>query len=177
MDLKGSETEANLRRAFTGEAHTRGKYALYAEAARREGYEQIAALFEEAAGNELAHARLWLRALEGLGTTEENLLDAAGGEHALWTHTYPEMARIAREEGFEELAARFEGVAQAERAHEVRFLKLLENLRKGQAFRRGGPVLWYCRNCGRLEWRKDAPAACPACGAPRGFFEIRSENY
>ena len=99
MDFKGSETEANLRRAFSGEAHTRSKYGLYAEVARREGYEQLAALFEETAGNELAHARMWLRALEGLGTTEENLLDAAGGEHALWTCTYPEMARVARELG------------------------------------------------------------------------------
>ncbi len=177
MDFKGSETEANLRRAFSGEAHTRSKYGLYAEVARREGYEQLAALFEETAGNELAHARMWLRALEGLGTTEENLLDAARGEHALWTCTYPEMARVAREEGFPELAARFEGVAQAERAHEVRFMKLLENLRKGQVFQRSGPVLWQCRNCGHLEWGKGAPAACPICGAPRGFFQIRAENY
>ena len=104
-------------------------------------------------------------------------MDAAGGEHALWTCTYPEMARVAREEGFPELAARFEGVAQAERAHEVRFMKLLENLRKGQVFQRSGPVLWQCRNCGHLEWGKGAPAACPICGAPRGFFQIRAENY
>lgn len=177
MDFKGSETEANLRRAFAGEAHARSKYTLFAEAARQEGYEQLAALFEESAQNELAHARMWLRALGGVGSAAENLMDALVEENALWTSVYPEMARTARAEGFSELAGRLEGVAQAERAHEVRFLALLENLKQSRAFRRDAPVLWHCRNCGHLEWEPAAPAACPVCGAPRGFFQIRAENF
>lgn len=176
MDFKGSETEANLRRAFTMEAHTRSKYALYAEAARREGLEQLAALFGEAAEEELAHARMWLLALGG-GGTAENLADAIAEEHALWTSVYAGMAQTARSEGFPELAAKFEGAAQAERAHEVRFQKLLENLKEGRMFRREAPVLWHCRNCGHLEWGKQAPAACPVCGRPQGFFQVRAENY
>lgn len=177
MDFKGSETEANLRRAFVGEAQSRSKYDLFAEAAREEGRLQMAALFEETAQNELAHARMWLRALKGLGSTAENLAASAVDENALWTHVYTDMARTARAEGFPELAARFEGVAQAERAHEVRFLKLLDNLRRDQVFRKDAPVLWYCRNCGHLEWGKRAPAACPVCGRPQGFFQIKAENY
>lgn len=177
MDFKGSETEANLRRAFAGEAYSRSKYDLFAEAARREGYEQLAAFFEEAAQNEQAHARIWLRALSELGTTEENLANAAESENALWTYVYTGMAQTARAEGFVELASRFEGVARAERAHEVRFLKLLENVRRNQVFHRGGPVLWCCRNCGHLELEKNAPLNCPVCEAPQGFFQIRAENY
>ena len=150
MELKGSETEANLRRAFAGEACARSRCDLFAEAARKEGWEQLAAFFEETARNEQAHARMWLRALGGPGTAEENLAEAAASENALWTRVYAEMARTARAEGFQELAAQFEGVARAERAHEVRFLKLLENLRRDQVFRRNGPVLWHCRNCGHL---------------------------
>lgn len=175
MDFKGSETEANLRRAFTGEALACGRYALFAEEARREGRQQLAALFEETARNELAHARLWLQALGGAGTAAENLADAIEEERALWTGVYAEMARTAQAEGFSELAARFEGVAQAERAHEVRFQKLLENLER--AFHRDAPLLWECRNCGRLTWEKHAPAACPVCGCPQGFFQLRAENY
>lgn len=177
MDLKGSETEANLRRALAGEAYARSQYDLFAEAARKEGWEQLAALFEETAQNEQAHARMWLRALGGPGTAEEALAEAAAGENALWTRVYAEMARTARAEGFPDLAAQFEGVAQTERAHEVRFRKLLENLRKERVFRRNGPVLWYCRNCGHLEWERGAPETCPVCGAPRGFFQIKAENY
>ena len=173
MELKGSETEANLRRAFTVEAHARSKYALFAEAARREGREQLAALFNEAAQNELAHARMWLLALGSVGTAEENLANAAAEEHALWTSVYAEMARTAQAEGFVELAAKFQGVAQAERAHEVRFQALLEH----PAFQRETPLLWECRNCGHLEWKKHAPAACPVCGYPQGFFQLRAENY
>lgn len=177
MDLKGSETEANLRRAFAGEAHSRSKYDLFAEAARREGYEHLAALFEETAQNEQAHARMWLQALGGPGTAEENLADAAANENALWTHIYAEMAQTARAEGFSELASQFEGAAQSERAHEVRFLKLLENLKQNHVFRKSSPVLWYCRNCGHLEWGKAAPLSCPVCGRPQGFFHIKAENY
>ena len=177
MDLRGSETEANLQRAFAGEAHARCRYDLYAEAARRQGYEQLAAFFEETAQNELAHARMWLRALGAPGSVEESLTDAAVNENRLWTQVYAEMAQTARTEGFPELAARFDGVAQAERAHEVRFLKLLENLRQAQVFARNSPVLWYCRNCGHLEWGKAAPERCPICAHPRGFFQIKAENY
>lgn len=177
MDLRGSETEANLRRAFAGEAHSRSRYDLYAEAARREGYEQLAAFFEETAQNELAHARMWLKALGAPGSAEESLTDAAVGENRLWTQIYAEMAQTARAEGFTGLAAQFEGVAQAERAHEVRFLKLLENLRRDRVFSKNGPVLWYCRNCGHLEWGKTAPNACPVCGRPQGYFQIKAENY
>lgn len=177
MDLKGSRTEANLRRAFAGEAHSRCKYDLYAEAAKREGMEQLAALFEETAQNELAHARMWLDALDGTGSIAETLRDAAALEHALWTQVYAAMAQTAREEGFSELAARFEGTAQAERAHEVRFERLLKNWEEGVVFRRRAPTLWHCRNCGHLEWGREAPEACPVCGAARGFFQVRAENY
>ena len=162
MELKGSKTEANLWIAFAGESQARNKYDYYASKAKKEGYEQIAALFQETALNEKEHAKLWFKALGGIGNTAENLVAAAAGEHEEWSEMYAGMARTAEEEGFLELAAQFEGVAKIEKAHEERYLKLLENLKNGEVFKKDGKVLWFCRNCGHVELAVEAPAVCPA---------------
>lgn len=177
MELKGSKTEANLWKAFAGESQARNKYTYFASAARKEGYEQIAALFEETAGNEKEHAKLWFKALNGIGTTEDNLLAAAEGEHEEWTEMYKEMAATAKEEGFIALADAFDFVGKVEKSHEERYMKLYENLVNGEVFKRGNIVIWYCRNCGHLEYGLEAPEVCPVCGHPRSYFEIKSENY
>ena len=171
MELKGSKTEANLWKAFAGESQARNKYDYYASKAKKEGYEQIAALFQETALNEKEHAKLWFKALDGIGTT------AAAGENEEWTSMYAEMARTAEEEGFLELAAQFEGVARIEKAHEERYLKLLENLKNGEVFKKGNKVLWFCRNCGHVELAVEAPAVCPVCHHPQSYFQIKAENY
>ena len=177
MELKGSKTEANLWKAFAGESQARNKYTYFASAARKKGYEQIAALFEETAGNEKEHAKLWFKALNGIGTTEDNLLAAAEGEHEEWTEMYKEMAATAKEEGFIALADAFDFVGKVEKSHEERYMKLYENLVNGEVFKRGNIVIWYCRNCGHLEYGLEAPEVCPVCGHPRSYFEIKSEKY
>ena len=177
MELKGSKTEANLWIAFAGESQARNKYDYYASKAKKEGYEQIAALFQETALNEKEHAKLWFKALGGIGNTAENLVAAAAGEHEEWSEMYAGMARTAEEEGFLELAAQFEGVAKIEKAHEERYLKLLENLKNGEVFKKDGKVLWFCRNCGHVEIAESAPAVCPVCAHPQAYFQVKATNY
>lgn len=177
MELKGSKTEANLWKAFAGESQARNKYTYFASQARKDGFEQIAAIFEETAGNEKEHAKLWFKALGGLKTTAENLIDAAEGEHYEWTDMYKEMSETAREEGFHALADQFAAVAKIEKSHEERYMKLAENIENNEVFKRAGVKVWYCRNCGHLEYGTDAPEVCPVCSHPRAFFEIRTENY
>lgn len=177
MELKGSKTEANLRIAFSGESEARNKYTYFASTAKKEGYEQIAAIFQETADNEKEHAKLWFKALGGLGNTAQNLESAAGGEHYEWEEMYAEMAKTAEEEGFLELAAQFEGVAKIEKTHEERYLKLLENLKNGEVFKKGEKVMWFCRNCGHVEIAESAPAVCPVCKHPQAYFQVKAENY
>ena len=177
MELKGSKTEANLWIAFAGESQARNKYDYFASKAKKEGYEQIAAIFQETALNEKEHAKLWFKALSGIGSTEENLVAAAAGENEEWTSMYAEMARTAEEEGFLALAAQFEGVAKIEKCHEERYLKLLDNLKKGEVFKKGEKVMWFCRNCGHVEIAENAPAVCPVCAHPQSYFQIKAENY
>jgi len=177
MELKGSKTEANLWAAFAGESQARNKYTYYASVAKKEGYEQISAIFLETAGNEKEHAELWFKALGELGTTEENLKHAAEGENYEWTEMYAEMAQTAKEEGFERLAFQFSGVAKIEKEHEERYLALLENLKNGAVFERGDEIMWFCRNCGHVHVAKKAPEQCPVCAHPQAYFEIRGKNY
>ena len=177
MELKGSKTEANLWKAFAGESMARNKYTYFASKAKKEGFEQIAAIFEETAGNEKEHAKLWFKALSGIGDTAANLLAAAEGEHEEWTEMYKEMAETAKAEGFEKLAFLFEGVGKIEKEHEERYLTLLKNLDEGMVFKRAQVKVWYCRNCGHLEYGTEAPKVCPVCGHPQAYFEIKAENY
>ena len=177
MELKGSKTEANLWKAFAGESQARNMYTYFASQARKEGYEQIAAIFEETAINEKEHAKLWFKALNGIGTTRDNLLAAAQGEHEEWTVMYAEMSKTAREEGFHALADAFAAVAKVEKAHEERYLKLMENIDNGEVFKRNKVNLWHCRNCGHLEHGVEAPEKCPVCDHSRAYFEIHPENY
>ena len=177
MELKGSKTEQNLWTAFAGESQARNKYNYYASQAKKEGYEQIAAIFEETAGNEKEHAKMWFKLVHGIGSTKENLMDAANGENYEWTDMYKNFAVTAREEGFEEIAKMFEGVAKIEEDHEKRYKKLLENIDKGQTFRKDEEVLWICRNCGFRTYAKEAPEVCPVCSHPRAFFELAKDNF
>lgn len=177
MELKGTKTEDNLWKAFAGESQARNKYTYFASQAKKDGYEQIAAIFEETANNEKEHAKLWFKALDGIGCTAENLKVAAAGEHGEWTNMYAEMARTAEQEGFLELAAQFEGVAAIEKGHEERYLKLLDNLKNGTVFKKGEKVMWFCRNCGHVEIAENAPAVCPVCHHPQSYFEMKSVNY
>jgi len=177
MELKGSRTEANLKEAFAGESQARNKYTYFAAVAKKEGYEQIAAVFLETAEQEKEHAKLHLRALGGIGSTEENLEAAANGENAESADMYPRMAREAREEGFEEIARVFEGIGRIEREHRDRYRLLLENLRAQQVFQKARQVKWRCRNCGFTVEGTAAPAQCPVCKHPRAYFEIMPENY
>lgn len=177
MELKGSRTELNLIAAFAGESEARNKYTYYASKARKDGYIQIANLFEETAANEREHAKLWFKLLHGIGTTEENLKDAAAGEHYEWTEMYATFAKEAREEGFTRIAAMFEGVAKVEKEHEERYLKLLENVEKGLVFSRDGDTVWVCVNCGHIHIGKDAPKVCPVCAHEQAYFQIKAENY
>jgi len=176
-DLKGTKTEKNLWEAFAGESQARNKYTYFASKARKEGYEQIAAIFEETAANEKEHAELWFKALGGIGATPENLMAAAEGENEEWTDMYKRMAAEAREEGFHALADQFDGVGKVEKTHEERYLKLLENINNGITFKREGGVAWHCRNCGHIENSADAPNVCPVCEHARSYFEVLATNY
>ncbi|MBQ4107702.1 MAG: flavin reductase [Lentisphaeria bacterium] len=177
MELKGSKTEANLMYAFAGESQARNKYTYYASKAKKDGYEQIAALFEQTANNEKEHAKLWFKAFHGIGTTAENLLDAAAGEHEEWTEMYRKFAEEAAEEGFTELAAQFAAVALIEKRHEERYRKLAANLENGEVWVRVGENRWECRNCGHIHVGEKAPDVCPVCKHPRAYFEIEAKNY
>ena len=177
MELKGSKTEANLWKAFAGESQARNKYTYFASTAKKEGYEQIAAIFQETADNEKEHAKLWFKQLKGIGTTAENLKAAAAGENEEWTEMYKEMAETARAEGFDQLAALFEGVGAIEKEHEERYLALLKNLEEGKVFKKGEVYIWKCRNCGHLEYGTEAPKVCPVCGHPQAYLELVAKNY
>ena len=177
MELKGSKTEQNLKAAFAGETQARSKYTYFASVAKKEGYEQIAAIFNETADNEKEHAKLWFKALGGLGTTAQNLLSAAQGENYEWTGMYATFAKEAEEEGFTELAARFRAVGEIEKAHEERYRKLLSNVEMQKVFEKSEETMWECRNCGHLVIGKKAPEVCPVCAHPRSYFEVRKENY
>ena len=179
MELKGSKTEQNLMAAFAGESQARNKYTYYASKARKEGYEQIAEIFEETANNEKEHAKIWFKELHNgtIPETLENLKDAAAGENYEYTDMYADFAKTAREEGFERLAKLFESVAEIERHHEERYLKLVENIEEGIVFSRDDERIWQCRNCGHIVIGKYAPEVCPVCNHPQSFFEIKKENY
>jgi len=178
-DLKGTKTEKNLMEAFAGESKARNKYTYYASKAKKEGFEQIAAIFEETANNEKEHAKLWFKYLNGgdIDTTLKNLEDAAEGENYEWTDMYDRMAKEAEEEGFKEIAAKFRGVAAIEKHHEERYRKLLKNVDEKLVFSRDGECTWICRNCGHIVIGKDAPKTCPVCNHPQSFYELRCVNY
>ena len=177
MELKGSKTEKNLMAAFSGESEARNKYTYFASVAKKEGYEQISAIFLDTANNEKEHAKMWFKALGGLGDTAKNLLSAAEGENYEWTDMYAGFAKDAEEEGFTELAAKFRMVAAIEKTHEERYLKLLNNVEMQQVFEKAGEAIWECRNCGHLVMGKKAPQVCPVCNHPQSYFEMRKENY
>ena len=177
MELKGSKTEANLWIAFAGESQARNKYDYFASKAKKEGFEQIAAIFQETALNEKEHAKLWFKALDGIGSTEENLVAAAAGENEEWTKMYAEMAKTAEEEGFAEIAEKFRGVAAVEKAHEERYNKLVERIESGEVFEREGVKVWKCLNCGHLHVGAEAPEVCPVCNHPKAYFEEQVVNY
>lgn len=177
MELKGSKTEANLKYAFAGESQARNKYTYFASAARKEGFQQIAAIFEETAENEKEHAKLWFKALDGIGTTLENLLAAAAGENEEWTDMYKRFAEEAKEEGFDQLAYRFAAVAAIEKTHEERYRKLAANVENEEVFVKVGERKWVCRNCGHIYYGEKAPQICPVCSHPQAFFEVKAENY
>ena len=177
-ELKGSKTEKNLMAAFSGESEARNKYTYFASAAKKAGYEQIAAIFTETAENEKEHAKIWFKLLDGIGaTTEDNLVSAAAGEHYEWETMYHDFAIEAREEGFNDIAAKFEMVAKIEAEHEARYLKLLQNLREDIVFSRDGKQYWICRNCGYIHEGSAAPQVCPVCAHPQAYFMLRAENY
>ncbi len=178
MELKGSKTEKNLMAAFSGESEARNKYTYYASKAKKDGYVQIAKLFEETAANEKEHAKIWFKLLkDGIGATADNLADAAAGENYEWTEMYPTFAKEAREEGFNHIAYLFEEVAKIEKEHEERYKKLLENIEGGLVFSRDEEMIWQCSNCGHIVVGKKAPEVCPVCAHPQAYFEIKADNY
>jgi rubrerythrin len=190
MSIKGTQTEKNLLKSFAGEAQARNRYTFFASKARKDGFEQIAAFFEETAAQEKEHAKLFFKFLEGgmveitasypagvIGSTADNLLAAADGEHEEWDLLYPEFARIAEEEGFAKIAAAFKLVATVEKTHEERYRKLLKNLENDEVFKRSGKMAWSCRNCGFLYDGEQAPDICPCCSHPLAYFELKAENY
>lgn len=179
MELKGSKTEANLMTAFAGESQARNKYTYYASKAKKDGYVQIAQIFEETANNEKEHAKIWFKLLHdgGIPTTVENLKDAAAGENYEWTEMYAEFAKVAKEEGFDNIAALFEMVAKIEKEHEERYKKLLANIEGGLVFSRDGDMMWICSNCGHVHIGKEAPEVCPVCAHPKAYFMVKAENY
>lgn len=177
MELKGSKTEKNLMAAFAGESQARNKYTYFASVAKKEGYEQIAAIFEATANNEKEHAKMWLKELGGIGDTMTNLKAAASGENYEWTDMYETFAKEAEEEGFTALAFKFRAVAKIEKAHEERYLKLLKNVEMQAVFEKSEETMWECRNCGHLVIGKKAPQVCPVCAHPQSYFEVRKENY
>ena len=178
-DLKGTKTEANLQAAFAGESQARNKYTYFASKAKKDGYVQIAAIFEETANNEKEHAKLWYKLLNGgsVSNTVENLKEAAGGENYEWTEMYPTFAKEAREEGFEDIAWLFEAVAAIEKEHEERYKKLLANIEGDLVFSKEGDVIWQCANCGHICVGKKAPEVCPVCNHPQSYFQVKAENY
>ena len=178
-DLKGTKTEKNLLEAFAGESQARNKYSYYASQAKKDGYVQIAALFEETAGNEKEHAKMWFKYLHGgkIADTMTNLADAAAGENYEWTDMYDRMAKEAEEEGFDEIAAKFRMVGAIEKEHEARYLKLLQNIKDGIVFSREGDCIWQCSICGHLVIGKKAPEICPVCNHAQSYFQIKAENY
>ncbi len=179
MELKGSKTEANLMTAFAGESQARNKYTYYASKARKEGFVQIANIFEETANNEKEHAKIWFKLLHDgeVPTTDVNLLDAAEGENYEWTDMYAEFAKTAKEEGFDRIAYLFEAVGKIEKEHEERYRKLLENVKEGKVFNKEGKVAWICGNCGHIHFGEAAPEVCPVCSHPKAYFEERKINY
>ena len=177
MGFKCTKTEKNLLDALAGESMARNKYTYFASVAKKEGYEQIAAIFEQTANNEKEHAKLWFKALGQLGDTAQNLLHAAEGENYEWTDMYERFAKDAEEEGFKELAAKFRMVAKIEKAHEERYRALLKNVEMKAVFEKADMTMWECRNCGHLVMGKKAPEVCPVCAHPQSFFEVRKENY
>ena len=179
MELKGSKTEQNLMKAFDGESQARNKYTYFASKAKKDGYEQIAAIFEETANNEKEHAKMWFKLLNGgdISSTEENLKAAAEGENYEWTDMYATMAKEAKEEGFDRIAYLFTEVAKIEKEHEARYLALLNNVKEGLVFSRDDERIWKCRNCGHIVIGKYAPEVCPVCNHPKSYFEIKAENY
>ena len=177
-DLKGTKTEANLQAAFAGESQARNKYTYFASKAKKDGYVQIAAIFEETANNEKEHAKLWYKLLHGgIGSTEENLKAAADGENFEWTDMYQTFAKEAREEGFEEIAKLFEGVGAIEKEHEERYRQLLANIEGDVVFSKEGDVVWQCANCGHICVGRKAPEVCPVCAHPQAYFQVKAENY
>ena len=177
MELKGSKTEKNLMEAFAGESQARNKYTYFASVAKKEGYEQIAALFLETAENEKEHAKIHFKYLNGISDTKANLAAAAAGENYEWTDMYDRMAKEAKEEGFNHIAYLFEEVGKIEKEHEARYKKLIENVEGGLVFSRDGDRIWKCRNCGHIVIGKSAPEICPVCSHPKAYFEIKAENY
>ena len=179
MELKGTKTEQNLMTAFAGESQARNKYTYFASKAKKEGYEQISAIFKETADNEKEHAKMWFKLLQGgeLKSTEENLQAAANGENEEWTDMYKEFAETAKEEGFAKIAFLFESVGNIEKRHEARYLTLLNNLREEKVFKKEEKVMWICRNCGHVHFGEVAPAMCPVCAHPKAYFEVMNENY
>ncbi|NLM73576.1 MAG: rubrerythrin family protein [Clostridiaceae bacterium] len=177
MNIKGSKTEKNLWTAFAGESEARNKYTYFASVAKKEGYQQIAAIFEETANNEKEHAKLWFKALGQLGDTAANLLSAAQGEKYEWTEMYKQFAEEAEQEGFTDLARQFRKVAEIEKAHEERYRKLLNNIETDMVFKKNEETVWECRNCGHILTGKNAPQVCPVCNHPQSYFEVRKENY
>ncbi len=178
-ELKGTKTEKNLQEAFAGESMARNKYTYFASKAKKDGYVQIASIFEETAANEKEHAKMWYKLLNGgkVSDTMQNLVDAANGENFEWTDMYERMAREAREEGFPEIAEKFEGVAAIEKEHEARYRKLLKNIQDEVVFSRDGDVIWQCANCGHIVVGKKAPEVCPVCDHPQSYFQLKAENY
>ena len=178
MNLKGTKTEANLMMAFAGESQARNKYTYFASKAKKDGYVQIAAIFEETAANEKEHAKMWYKLLnDGIGSTVDNLKEAADGENHEWTDMYVSFAKEAREEGFEEIAKLFEGVAAIEKEHEERYRKLLANIEGDLVFSKDGDVVWQCANCGHICVGQKAPEVCPVCAHPQSYFQVKAENY
>ncbi len=177
-NLKGTKTEANLMAAFAGESQARNKYTYYASKAKKEGFNQIAKFFEETANNEKEHAKIWFKLLhDGIGSTEDNLLDAAEGENYEWTDMYAGFAKDAKAEGFDDIAFLFEEVGKIEKEHEERYRKLLYNIKTGKVFTRDGKQVWICSNCGHIHVGENAPEECPVCAHPKAYFELKAENY
>ncbi len=177
MDYKGTKTEQNLMAAFAGESQARNKYTYFASVAKKEGYEQISAIFQKTADNEKEHAKMWFKELKGMGDTKANLKAAADGENYEWTDMYKTFAEEAEAEGFTELAAKFRAVAEIEKSHEERYRRLLDNVEMNKVFEKAGETMWECRNCGHLVVGKKAPEVCPVCAHPKSYFEVRAENY
>ena len=179
MELKGSKTEQNLMAAFAGESQARNKYTYYASKAKKDGYEQLAAIFEETANNEKEHAKLWFKELHGgsVPSTEENLVDAANGENYEWTEMYKEFAEVAKEEGFTRIAKLFEMVGEIEKEHEQRYLTLLQNIKDERVFKKDAKKIWVCRNCGHVYEGEEALAVCPVCAHPQSYMEVKADNY